>query len=220
MIRKKIRIIEVLTSLILIASLVLVLVIANQTKKNGYVELSGYSMFRVATGSMKPTIEIDALLICKHEKIEDIRVKDIICFKSNNPSMKGHIITHRVVTIDEINDKIRLTTRGDANVVEDALYVTKDNLIGKVIWYSDSDNIIANVITFMNGKMGFLSLIVMPILMISIFMMRECMRSIKKEMREIKRIEALKIKEQSFDDEKELIERLKREIREELGLDE
>ena len=62
-------------------------------------------------------------------------------------------------------------------------------------------------------------------------MMRECLRNIEKEIRELKRLEALKnqkTKESpknntfvlSAKEEAELIARLRKEIREELGLDE
>ena len=216
------RVLEALTGLILLAAVALTVTVLMQTSQKGYVTLNGSSMFKVVTGSMEPTIEVGALVVCKQQNIETIRVNDIVCFESTNPMMQGSVITHRVVGIDEIQGVIRLRTQGDANTVSDALYVTEQNLIGKVTWYSQEGDIMANVISFMNGKMGFLALVVLPVLVISALVMRESMRSIQEEIMELRRLErqAYLDEHKEMDDDDDLIERMKKEIREELGLSE
>lgn len=219
--KKGYHILEVLTGLLLAAAVVLTISVVMQVSNKGYVTINGYSLFKVATGSMEPTIETGSLLICKDTEIEDILVKDIVCFESTNPMMLGQVITHRVVAIDDIGGTLRLTTRGDANTVEDALYVTNENLIGVVTAYSTDSDLIANMISFMTGKLGFLSCIVLPVLLVSAMIMKESMQSINREIRELKRLEAMQAqKTVSIEEDQELIERLKREIREELGIDE
>lgn len=218
--KKGYHILEILTGLLLAAAVAMTISVVMQVSSKGYVTLNGYSLFKVATGSMEPTIETGSLLICKDTEIEDIRVKDIVCFESTNPMMLGQVITHRVVAIDDIGGTLRLTTRGDANTVEDALYVTDENLIGVVTAYSSDSDLIASMISFMTGKIGFLSCIVLPVLLVSAMIMKESMQSINREIRELKRLEKMQKQTKPMEEDQELIERLKKEIREELGLNE
>ena len=211
---KKYQILENITGVLLTVTVILTISVVMQISTKGYVTLSGYSLFKVATGSMEPTIKTGSLLICEDETIDDIKVMDIVCFESTNPMMMGQVITHRVVAIDEINGVLRLTTQGDANTVSDPLYVTADNLIGKVKWYSTDEDILANAVSFLNGKIGFLSCIVLPVLLLSTMMMKESVSSIQREMKELKRLE----KQAAWESEEEMIQRLKQEIRIELGL--
>lgn len=217
---KKIKFLEMCATIFLTVSILSVFVVVVQTTTNGYVSIAGKSMFRVVTGSMEPTIETGALLICGKTDIEEIKLNDIVCFTSNNQMLRGEVITHRVVDIKNINGTLRLTTQGDANVAEDALYVTESNLLGKVVWYSSESNIIAKVISFMNGKIGFLACIVLPVLLICVFVLRESMNNIQKELIELRRLENETHKKKHQETEEELKARLRKEIRKELGLDE
>lgn len=86
-----------------------------------YINIFGYSIFEVATGSMKDTINIgDAVLIKLDSKY---KVGDIITYQSGND-----YITHRVVSID--HDYI--ITKGDNNNVNDNP-IDKKLVVGKVI---------------------------------------------------------------------------------------
>ena len=86
-----------------------------------YVNIFGYSIFEVATGSMHGSIEIgDAVLV----KIgSDYQVNDIITYQSGDD-----FITHRVISIND-ND---ILTKGDANNVNDNP-IEKDLVLGKVV---------------------------------------------------------------------------------------
>ncbi len=86
-----------------------------------YVNFFGYSIFEVATGSMKNEINIgDAVLV----KInDDYKVGDIVTYKNGDD-----YITHRVIAIS--NDEV--ITKGDANNVNDNP-VPKENILGRVI---------------------------------------------------------------------------------------
>ena len=95
----RLRIGSALSTLALIISICLCLSVAVQTYTNGYVQFGGFSLFRVVTGSMEPTLPVGSLLICQQTPIEEIREGDIICFRSRSPEMMGKIITHRVITV-------------------------------------------------------------------------------------------------------------------------
>lgn len=225
---KKLKLLEIITGFILAMAVILTCTVVGQIFTKGYVTIGGYSMFKVATGSMEPTIKVNALLVCDSVGIETVELDDIICFESTNASMKGQVITHRVVAINLVNGVLRLTTRGDANVVEDAFYVTENNFIGKVVWYSSGADFLSQMLSFLSGQIGFLSCIVFPVLLICGLVLRESLVNIQKDLRELKQleIETAKKKQQELIDlvkaeqERELIERMRKEIRKELGLDE
>ena len=92
--------------------------------KNDYSNIFGYTIFRVKTGSMEPTLKIGDILIEKVVNSKDeIKKDDIISFKEED-----YIVTHRVVDIKE--DLI--IAQGDANNSQDEPF-SRDKIIGKVI---------------------------------------------------------------------------------------
>ena len=90
-------------------------------QKKDYANLFGYSLFEVATGSMKPTIQIGDVVIVKITK--DVNENDIIVYIDGDD-----IITHRLVEKSEDN----IVTRGDANNSEDKP-IQENMIIGQVI---------------------------------------------------------------------------------------
>ena len=90
-------------------------------QKKDYANLFGYSLFEVATGSMKPTIQIGYVVIVKITK--DVNENDIIVYIDGDD-----IITHRLVEKNENN----IVTRGDANNSEDKP-IQENMIIGQVI---------------------------------------------------------------------------------------
>lgn len=181
---------EIATTIFLGAAMVFCIIIVAQIMSKGYVNIFGYSLFRVETGSMEPTITTGALLICKEAEIEVIETGDIICYRSKSQQMLGQVITHRVVDIIQSEDgTILLETRGDANTVKDGFYVTRGNLVGKVVWYSGEKNLLAEAIGFVTGKIGFLSCIVIPVLLISGVLLRDSVKDIQKELKALETLQ-------------------------------
>jgi len=83
--------------------------------------LFGYRLFKVMTGSMEPTINVNSLILIKEQK--SYKVNDIITFKSKNS-----YVTHRIVSIEE--DKV--ITKGDNNNTEDKP-INKKDIVGKLV---------------------------------------------------------------------------------------
>ena len=81
----------------------------------------GFRMFRVASGSMEPTIPINSLIIIKKEK--EYKEKDIVTYRDSS----GYT-THRIIKVNEES----VTTQGDANEISDKP-ITKESIIGKVV---------------------------------------------------------------------------------------
>lgn len=84
-------------------------------------EIFGYSFFNVATGSMKPTINENDIVIVKKNASYDSN--DIVTFKKD-----GSYITHRVVVVSGDS----LITKGDFNNTNDVI-ISKTDVYGKVI---------------------------------------------------------------------------------------
>lgn len=85
----------------------------------------GYETFAVISGSMEPNIPVGSIVYSKECTMDDLQVGDSITFKLSDNT----IVTHRIYQID--NDGL-ITTKGDANEVEDATKISIDNIIGKV----------------------------------------------------------------------------------------
>ena len=87
-----------------------------------YPNYFGYTAFEVASGSMKPTLDINDVIIIKIGN-ENIKKDDIIAFEYENS-----IITHRVVFID--GDSI--VVKGDNNNTVDKP-IKKEQIIGVMV---------------------------------------------------------------------------------------
>ena len=116
------KIVNVLIVIVIIAILFCAYcVFSIKVFNNKYVNIFGYSIFEVATGSMKGSIEVgDAVLV----KIgDDYKTGDIVTYQNGND-----FITHRVVSIE----KDSVITKGDANNVNDNP-VEKSLILGRVV---------------------------------------------------------------------------------------
>ena len=119
------KIIKYLTAIILILFYFICTYtfILNKTSKEEYIDVFGYSYFKVVSGSMRNTIQVNDTIIVKITK--DVKEEDIITFKRDDKK----IITHRVKRIEKDN----IITKGDANFSEDKP-IKRNQVIGKVIF--------------------------------------------------------------------------------------
>lgn len=179
------RIISFSASALLVGAICVCLYVVIQVMTQGRVSFGGYSFFRVITGSMEPTLAVGELIMSETVEIDQVKVEDIVCFRSQSTATYGAIITHRVVEIDKDEaGNTRLLTRGDANLSVDGRYVTEENFVGRVAWAS-GDSWIAAILSFVSGNYGFLACIVLPVLLILAVVLRENVLSIKKDMQTI-----------------------------------
>ena len=219
----------IISSVILAIAASVCLLFSIQVVTKGYVTIGGYSMFRVVTGSMEPTISTGSLLLCKNTKIENIEVNDIVCYKTKVAEIHGSIVTHRVVNKQkDDNGNVYLETRGDANASSDPYYVDSWDLIGKVQWYSGEHNFMNDILAFISSKMGFLVCVALPVLLVAGMIMQSAVKNLKEDLalvrNELRNEEASIDKSQllpgyttlTYADYELIYESLKREILEEL----
>lgn len=221
----------IVSSVILLLSVLLCVLVVTMVLTRGYVNCFGYSMFRVVTGSMEPTMPVGTAVINKSVDINDIEPGDIICFRSRESSHFGVIVTHRVVSKQtDSTGEVLLETRGDANIVSDVYFVSKTNLIGRVIWFSGKESVLTNMFSFISGKLGFFACIVFPVLLIAGLVLQNTVKNLKKEInRAMEEISKNENSDASFkaqllpgyetltkEDYEEIYQILKQEISEEL----
>lgn len=122
--RKILNLIINILVIIALAILILSIYYLFQTKvlKKDFVNICGYTIFEVATGSMSGTIEAGDVIVVKLTK--DVNLDDIVVYMQDK-----NLITHRIIKIEGEN----IITKGDANNTED-LPITINNIIGKVIY--------------------------------------------------------------------------------------
>lgn len=193
------RLISFLVTVLLILAVMLCAFVAVQVLNNGYVNIGGFMMFRVVTGSMEPEIPVGALLVARQVDIDTVQVKDIVCFSTKENQILGQTVTHRVVDIlAGLDGGTLLQTKGDANPVADGYYVDQEHFIGKVVWYTGDDSVLASIVSFFTNRVGFLGCIVFPCLMLAALILRECVSNIRMELDAAK--EALEQEENWEDD--------------------
>lgn len=108
---------KIITILILFVSIIIVV----QKVTNNKESFFGYRIFRVQTGSMIPKYNIGDVILVKEKDIDKIKVGDDVTYKGESGSVKGLLVTHRVIDIEEVDGKKAFHTKGIANNLEDPI---------------------------------------------------------------------------------------------------
>ena len=182
------RRINTVVTVVLILAAALCLYVTVQVISQGYVNLFGYSPFRVVTGSMEPTIPTGALMVSQRVGMETVQIGDVICFKAQESAVFGRMMTHRVIDIATGADGgLLFATKGDANLALDGYYVTQENFVGKVIWYTEEGSMLSAVFSVFTNKIGFLACVILPCLLLASLVLQESVKSIRSELAQAKR---------------------------------
>ena len=152
-------------SVLLIAASVVVLCLVVFTKQGETPSLGGYTVFRITTGSMKPSYDTDTLILVKKTDPSEIQVGDVISFYSADPALDGAVNTHRVTETEQDGTEWRYTTKGDANNVPDQYGTDSDALIGKVV---ASSLVLGKLARLVSNPLVFIPVILIPLALILI----------------------------------------------------
>lgn len=163
MVRKIITRIVNILSVLIIAAAVLVLLSVVMTKSGDIPSVMGYSLFRVMTGSMEPTIPADAIIVTHNVDPDEIQVGDVISYFSKDPALNGAVNTHRVVDIYEDAGTVFYQTRGDANNADDLYPPTAKEIIGVVVF---SSHFLGKLVRLISNPLVFFPLILVPLLIL------------------------------------------------------
>ena len=118
--------------LLLIGAVLLVYFIDFKIHDNK-LEAPLYGAYVIVSGSMEPLIKVRDAVIVKRTDVDQIKVNDVITYRSEDPAFSGILITHRVTNIETVNGEKKFTTKGDHNETVDRLSINANQIQGKVV---------------------------------------------------------------------------------------
>lgn len=154
----------ILWIIILTAALYAFVTLATRDE-NRIASIAGYSPLVVQSDSMVPTFETDDLIFIKQVNPETLEVGDVVTFHTIIENEYA-LNTHRIVDIVEENGMRHYTTQGDNNAISDTHIITDGDIVGKYVSRLPK---VGKVMNFLSGKIGFLLVIVLPMLLFFIY---------------------------------------------------
>ena len=127
--------------------------------------LAGFAPLIVQSDSMAPTFQKGDMIIIRECDPAELQEGDIITFHTiiNN---EYALNTHRIVEIRNAGDVRNYVTKGDYNEIEDTHVIADGDIVGR---YVEKIPGLGKVMTFISGIVGFLVVIVFPMLLFFIY---------------------------------------------------
>jgi signal peptidase len=119
-------------------------------------ELFGYRFLAVQTDSMTPTINSGDLVIGQPPRTAAIDTGTVITFRNNRD---GHLVTHRVIRVEEKGSQLAYYTKGDANGLEDDFPVYLRDVVAL---YRVRIPFLGYLVTFARSWVGLVTFVVIP----------------------------------------------------------
>lgn len=161
--KNKISVFGIILCLILLPILIInmILIIKSFVNPDEVPSFGNIVPMVVLTDSMYPEIKSGDMIFLKKIDTKKLKVGDIVTFF--DPNGKGSTtITHRIVEITEVNDKIAFKTKGDANNNIDKSVVLADDVIGI---YRTRIPGVGNISMFLSTTSGMIVCIAIPLVL-------------------------------------------------------
>ena len=110
---------KILSVLVTILLVLIFFVIIVQKVTNNQMNLGGFGIYTVATGSMEPEYNVRDLLLASKKDINDINIGDDVVYMGKEGNLSGKIIVHRVIKRFDNEGKVSFITQGIANGLSD-----------------------------------------------------------------------------------------------------
>lgn len=136
----------------------LLLVIVVQKVSSNSINLGGYGVYTVVTGSMDPTLKVKDMILSKRVDAETLNIGDIIVYTGEEGSFRGKIVTHRIIKKEMRDNILYFTTKGDVNQVEDK-EINSNQILGK---YVSKLTLLSMVSHIINNTYGFFFVVFVP----------------------------------------------------------
>lgn len=183
----------VLWAVILLATLFAFTTLA--TKDSSHVaSLAGYTPLSVVSDSMAPTFNAGDLIIIRKCDTSTLEKGDIITFHTiiNN---EFALNTHRIDEIQEQGGVRSYVTKGDNNLIADVHMITDGDIVGKFVTRLPK---FGKVVDFLSSSMGFLLVIVLPLLVFFIYQVYHLV-TVSIDLKKALAVEAVQESEQAED---------------------
>ena len=136
------------------------------TREDGSVSnIAGFTPLTVQSDSMSPTFSKGDLIIIQTCDTSKLEVGDIVTFHTLIDNEYA-LNTHRIAAIDEVNGMRSFTTKGDNNDVADTHIISDGDIVGKYVFALPQ---MGKVMDFLSSSVGFLVVIVLPMLLFFIY---------------------------------------------------
>ena len=136
------------------------------TKDDGSVaNLAGFTPMTVQSESMAPTFDECDLIVIKQCDTSKLNVGDIVTFHTIIDNQYA-LNTHRIESIDELNGMRSFTTKGDNNDMVDQHIISDGDIVGQYVFKLPG---MGKVMDFLSSSVGFLCVIVIPMLLFFIY---------------------------------------------------
>ena len=163
--------------------ILLILLLMNfSSKDDGIAKFGSYSLLDVNGDSMKPKLKNGDLIAIDRNVKEKYSVGDIVSFvvKVDDQYM---IVTHRIETVEVINDMARYTTKGINNDEIDKWIIKNDEIIGEYKGFKVP--LIGYLVRGARTEVGYLLLVVIPLGVILLLAIYELIKEISKKKGEV-----------------------------------
>ena len=191
-------IIVILLPILFVNSVIIINSIMNPDKIPSFF---GWKPFIVLSGSMESEIFPGDLAIVKDIGTEELKVNDVIAFRSEDI-----VVTHRIVEIKNENGAIKYKTKGDNNNSQDVGDILPEQVEGL---YKFKISKMGNLAMFMQTPTGIISCLSIPLLLLVLLHMKEIKEDrkyinekVNKQKQMEKEIEELKKKNEELQKEK------------------
>ena len=167
----------------LIIVVLLVLLLMNfSSKDDGLVKFGNYSLLDVNGNSMKPKLKNGDLIAIDRNLKEKYSVGDIVSFLVEVDD-EYMIVTHRIETVEKINDIVRYTTKGIHNDEADSWMIKNNEIIGEYKGFRVP--LIGYLVRGSRTEIGYLLLVVVPLGVVLLFSVYELIKEISKKKGEV-----------------------------------
>lgn len=187
------KISNIIFTVILIAAILFTAYVMINSARGRAVRVFGKSVLKVVTGSMEPSIHVDDYIVVEKINASDVKKDDIISFYSEEEDIKGLLVTHRVISVNEDGT---FTTKGDANSTTDRLSIRPDQLCGKYVGRAKFFNWVKS---FASAKKLLMLLVIIPLLAISLYEVKSLAKVMKQVEKEKAEDRDARIKKESED---------------------
>ncbi|MBU5480520.1 signal peptidase I [Blautia sp. MSJ-19] len=151
--------------IILVAALYAFTTMATRDNQN-VSNIMGYTPLVVKSDSMAPTFSAGDLIFIKKCDTSTLKEGDIICFHTIIDNEYA-LNTHRIEKIETVGDARSYTTLGDNNNgITDTHIISDGDIVGKYVGHLQN---VGKVMDFLSSSMGFLIVIVLPMLLFFIY---------------------------------------------------
>ena len=154
----------VLWAIILLAALFAFTTLSTRDEMN-VSSLAGFTPMIVETDSMTPTFCSGDMIVIKKTDPASLKEGDIITFHTIIDNQYA-LNTHRIDSIVEQNGTRSYITKGDNNDMPDMHVIADGDIVGK---YVGKVSGLGGVMEFLSGSVGFLVIIVLPLLLFFIY---------------------------------------------------